>query len=113
MTVADFNVNLRRVMPDAPYCLDHTATFYAGRPWTAHLDILKLERWLIARHGAYRGSMRDRIMELFGAEALAFVIDAIGPKKDEKICGQDSPFGDIEPSKTTNQQPKGKHDKQD
>lgn len=81
MSVAEFNRNLRKHFPGCPYCLDHALVYAHGQPWTAHLDIIKLDNWITGRHGAYEGSMQDRVRVLFGEVAVAFIIDAIGPKE--------------------------------
>lgn len=58
MNVAYFQQNLRRHFPGAPYCLDTLCTMAArggGGADHARIDIIKLDDWLIGRHGEYEG----------------------------------------------------------
>jgi hypothetical protein len=77
MTVCEFNLNFRKHFPQAPYCLDHLCTMAYGKTengtWRAHIDIIKLDNWLIRRHGKYTGSMNTRVQKLFGDDAVAFI----------------------------------------
>ena len=81
MTVAEFNLQLHQHFPGAPYCLDHLSTLATG-PGKAHIDIFKLDDWIIRRHGAYEGSMHDRVKELFGDRAVAWLESLL--KTEEK-----------------------------
>lgn len=87
MNVADFNVNFRRHFPQAPYCLDVQSTVAFGKPWTARIDIVKLDDWLHRQMGPYEKkglSMREAIIKKFGKRAAAFVMHALTDKQDEK-----------------------------
>jgi hypothetical protein len=77
MSVAEFNVTMPKLFYGVPYCLDHMSVLAHGKSpdgsWTAKLDVIKLDDWLIRRHGDYDGSMRDRVRQLFGDAAVTFI----------------------------------------